>query len=39
MADVHNTDVIRPEYQTPAAVDKVRMASAWQTQMGGKATC
>ena len=37
-ADIHNADVIRPEWQTRAVGDKIRMASPWQTQMGGEAT-
>jgi hypothetical protein len=37
-ADIHNTDVIRPEWQTRAVGDRVRMTSPGETAAGGDAT-
>jgi hypothetical protein len=37
-ADIHNADVIRPEWQTRAVGDRVRMTSPQETSVGGDAT-
>jgi hypothetical protein len=37
-ADIHNANQIRTEWQQRAIGDKIPMASAWQTQLGGDAT-
>jgi hypothetical protein len=37
-ADIHNADVIRPEWQARAVGDKVRMTSPQETAIGGDAT-
>jgi hypothetical protein len=37
-ADIHNADVIRPEWQPRAVGDRVRMTSPQETAIGGDAT-
>jgi hypothetical protein len=37
-ADIHNADVIRPEWQARAVGDRVRMTSPQETAIGGDAT-
>jgi hypothetical protein len=37
-ANIHNADVLRPEWQVRALGDKVRMASPQETAAGGEAT-
>jgi hypothetical protein len=37
-ADIHNADVIRPEWQVRAVGDRVRMTSPAETAVGGDAT-
>jgi hypothetical protein len=37
-ANIHNADVIRPEWQVRAVGDKVRMTTPEQTAIGGEAT-